>query len=238
MKKFNDRRVDKRIPAILDIACSPNSTESIEFFASSRNISEKGAKLITPRALVPGSKVFLSFSLPSLKSKVGITGLVIWTTPSPEKYGWYNTGLRFEMLDRDQKKALQDFISYRSERPSKISPEYKLHIVSERRQSKRIFAKTSLSLIPDLKGSRTLAVQSKDLSDSGLCLLSPEPLKCAQNIIVSVEDSTSGKNMSFGGSVIRVSMSADKKGWFEIGIKFHTLNKKQKTLLQDLSENS
>jgi Tfp pilus assembly protein PilZ len=89
---MEERRKAKRISVFLEVKEIDHKPIGSTFLL---NLSDSGAKIVTPRQYASGDLVEFSFVLPDMKKEITRQGHVVWVLPHPDKPEASLVGLEF-----------------------------------------------------------------------------------------------------------------------------------------------
>ncbi len=76
----------------------------------SKDISEGGIKFVASKAFPVGKTLEVKLWLPSASTFILFQGKVVWSTPVPGSYEWFDTGILIERIDSKDQTELANFI--------------------------------------------------------------------------------------------------------------------------------
>ncbi len=116
MENFQDRRQHKRVEGSFEVFVNIEPESPENFYCISKDISEGGMRIRTPKPLKNGNHIILSFDLPNYAWKITTQGVVAWASGTPKEDGSYESGVRFLFMNDLEKEAVCNYIALHSEK--------------------------------------------------------------------------------------------------------------------------
>jgi len=116
MKDFTDRRKYKRVEGFFEVFVNFNPEAPDKFYCDSVDISEGGMKIRTPRPLQDRNHAILTFNLPDYPTEITAQVVVAWASATPKEDGYYESGIKFLLLNNAEKEAIRNYVARYTEK--------------------------------------------------------------------------------------------------------------------------
>jgi len=112
----DNKRKHKRVEGFFEVFVNLSPEAPDRFYCSAQDISEGGMRIRTPRQLKQGNHAILTFSVSNYPTDITAQIVVAWASGTPKKDGFFESGIKFLVINNIELEAIRSYISQHTDR--------------------------------------------------------------------------------------------------------------------------